>query len=155
MHEAQPPEPPPLPTERRSPKRSWQFSMRTMLIGMTGFAVLLGLQIALDFQLFRLLIQIAWLTVTGWLLTGAVFAQADHKAFCIGAAVVFCTHWIGGDNRFWFVMSDTVTDVTDSLGLPRGPFVEVIYLAFVFCISFANGYVCVHARRYFESHATE
>lgn len=128
----------------------FRFSLRTLLVSFTALAVSLGLAKGLDIDLLSLLIQFAWVAVTGCVITGLFFAQHDQRAFCIGAGLVLSSKWLGGSNRFWFVMSDTLSDTTDLIGIPRGPILEIIYLGFTALIAIANGLLCIQAMRYFD-----
>jgi len=151
------PTPPPLQldtegTVEKRPLRAVpiRFSLRTLLRIMTGLAILFGLATVLGINLGPLFVQIVWLVATGWLVTGLFYARGDQRAFCIGAIIIVSSKWLGADSRFWFVMADTLTDATDTLGIPRGPVIECVYFAFILAVATCNGYLCILARRYFE-----
>lgn len=145
--------PPPLPPVR--PK--WQFSLRTLMIGMTGFAFLCGILAVMPGAFFYVLIGLAWFAVSGWLATGLIFARGDQRAFCIGAAIVFLSTWTRIGGGFLGQIVDVVEWFTTVLGLPRFDIYVEAGLKYVILIplAVANGYMCIYARRYFEQHAEE
>ena len=128
--------------------------MRTLMLGMTGFAILCGLGVALPVALSQFVLGLIWIAASGCLLTGIVFARGDERAFCIGAAVVISSMWTGvgarfleGAGRLLFLVTGGIA-VTESIGA----WIEHGILALA---AIANGYLCIRARRYFERHADD
>lgn len=144
-----PPEPPPFPLDRKT----WRFSMRTMMLGMTGFAIICGLFSTFP-TLSTMILGAIWLVATGWLLTGIVFAKGDLRAFCIGAAVVVSSTWTGLGGQYLESIIVLVRQFTpsDTYGWP-GSLANWLKHFFLLVSAVANGWFCIHARRYFERQA--
>ena len=130
--------------------RRWSFSLRTLLLCLTALAILFGLAKAFEIDISAILIQLIYLALSGVLVTGVFFAKDDRRAFCIGGTIVLSSKWFGESNRFWFVMADTLTDATDSIGIPRSFLIEWFYLGFIIIVAIVNGLLCIRARRFFE-----
>ena len=134
--------------------RGWQFSLRTLLVGTTAFATLCGLVVILPTAFSDLILGAFWIVVSGWLITGILFAKGDKRAFCLGAAVVATSMWTGLGGRFvagirsllqvipWHWFAGPFSD-TQSLE------VWLIHLVLVVA-AIANGWLCIRARRHFE-----
>jgi len=145
-----PPEPPPLPPSRNA----WRFSLRSMLIGMTSFALLCGVLSVVPFAS-GIALGGLWLVVSGWLLTGIFFAHGDARAFCIGAAVVIASTWTGMGGQFLQSIQGLAYAVKDLItGTPSFGATSDLAMWFKHLILLAsavgNGWLCVGARRYFE-----
>ncbi len=121
---------------------SLRFSLRSMLVTMTAFAVWCGFVTILPSAFSQLLVGLLWFVATGWLLAGLFFAQGDQRAFCIGAGLVASSMWTGiggqymngfhrltGFGQAWAVWTD---------------------FAMIAATATANGTICILARRYFE-----
>lgn len=143
------PTPPPFPA-----KKSWQFSMRAMMIGMTVFAILCGMTVALPIAFSQLIVGLIWIGATGWLLTGLVFARGDQRAFCIGAAVLVSSTWTGIGGRFLEGIGRILFLLTGGMSLADGLTLWIDH-AVIALAAIANGYFCIWARHYFERHSTE
>ena len=143
------PEPPPFSPEQQhqsSPSRkTWQFSMRTMLIGMTAFAIMCAMFSAFPWTS-GIVLGGLWLAISGFLLTGIVFAHNDKRAFCIGAAVVVASTWTGMGGMFLESLQRLTHGFSTSSGWPR------VWMKHFFLLvsAIANGWLCIRARRYFE-----
>jgi len=144
--EPQPPTPPPLPTPKR-----WQFSLRTMLIGMTAFALFLGLTTTLPTAFSQLLLGLIWIAATGWLVTGLFFAHGDQRAFCIGAAIVVSSTWTGIGGRFLQGLFEIFSLLFGGIDLPNALDLWLNH-SVIATTALANGCLCIYARRYFERH---
>ena len=134
--------PPPLPEERTDSLPPLRFSLRTMLIGTTAFAVFFALEVLLPNAPSKILVGALWLAVTGWLLTGLVFGRGDQRAFCLGALLVITSMWTGIGGMFM--------DGFHRL-IGRDFVIVSIYVDFlIICLTAAaNGWLCVKARRVF------
>ena len=66
-----PPTPPPLPSERKK----WQFSLRSLLIGMTALAIVCGFATILPSAFAQILLGLVWIGVSGRAGHRAVFRQ--------------------------------------------------------------------------------
>lgn len=156
MHDQQHPhQSPPLP--KKADSSPWRFagprfSMRTLLIVVTAFAVLCGLVSRLPVYVSQTIVGAFWIASAGWLIAGVIFAKEDQRAFCIGAGIVVSSTWTGVGARFAEGMARLLAAV---VGLFGGSFSTQISLWLDFlliCVAaVANGWLCVRARRYFES----
>jgi hypothetical protein len=98
----------------------------------------------------HVLVGIAWIGATGWLITGLFFAQGDQRAFCIGALVAATSAWTGIGGQFlegvaqllWQLLGSTPTAV------PTTQLLKHLALAVA---ALANGWLCVRARHYFQN----
>jgi len=147
-------------TDRRDTPRRWRFSLRSLMMVMTGIAVVLGLGAALPTFVSQILIGATWLVATGWLVPGIVFAQGDQRAFCIGAAVVVSSTWTGVGARFLEGLRQLVLFVPALIVSDRsaGFMTADLWLKHILLLAaaVANGWLCIYARRYFErSNASE
>ncbi len=144
-----PHEPPQLPS-----RKTFQFSLRTMMLGMTGFALWCGIVAVLPGFLSNMLLGALWLAGSGWLLTGIVFARGDLRAFCIGAAVVVTSTWTGIGGQFLEAFRALGLLLLGGLVDPYSGRMTSMLLWFkhlaLFGAALANGYLCIRARRYFE-----
>ncbi len=144
------PESPPLPPSRKA----WQFSLRSMMIGMTSVAIWCGIAAVLPGFLSNMLLGAVWLAGSGWLLTGIVFARGDMRAFCIGAAVVVTSTWTGIGGQFLEAFRTLGISLLGSLVDPYSGQMRSLLFWFkhlaLLGAAIANGYFCIRARRYFE-----
>ena len=141
-----PPEPPPLPN-----RKAFQFSLRTMMIGMTGFAFLCGFASVLPAAFSHALIGLFWIGASGWLVTGLFFARGDQRAFCIGSAMVVSSMWTRVGGRFMQGMADIFgMFVVMPLGMKAW-----FDLGLIVATALANGYLCIRARHFFERKADD
>ena len=155
MSQHTPPDPPPLPSDSSNAlptqPRRWQFSLQTMLKGITIFAILCGFGAILPVAFSQIILGAFWIAISGWLITGIVFAKGDKRAFCIGAAVVATSMWTRVGGKFIQGISDLVTGLLGIGGLNNSVtldiWIEHIGLA---AAAIANGWLCIKARRYFE-----
>lgn len=133
--------------------------MRSMMLGMTGLAVLLGVVVAVPFAS-GILLGGLWLAASGWLITGIVFAKDDARAFCIGAAVVVASTWTGMGGQFLESIQRLAMSIVpfDPFGpspsLPGSVVMWFKHLALI-AAAIANGWLCIRARRYFEQRAED
>ena len=144
------PEPPPLPSDHRA----WQFSLRSLMIGMTAVALWCGFTVVLPGVLSNLLLGGLWFGISGWLLTGLVFARGDTRAFCIGAAIVVTSSWTGMGGQFLEAFRTLGSLLAQGLGLPYSEGLASLLLWFkhvaLLVTAIANGWFCIRARHYFE-----
>jgi len=147
-----PPDPPPLPSQRKE----WQFRLRAMMLGMSGFAIFFGVVSIIPTAFTQIALGAFWLVASGWLITGIAFAKNDFRAFCIGATVVATSMWTGLGGRFaqgiqsilrgipidWITTGHTGTNNIETW---------LIHFALA-ATAVANGWLCIRARRYFERH---
>ncbi len=150
-----PPEPPPLPAGRKT----FQFSLRTLMLCMTGFALWFGVVAVLPGFLSNMLLGALWLAGSGWLLTGIVFARGDLRAFCIGAAVVVTSTWTGIGGQFLEAFRILGSSLLGGLVDPHSARMASMLLWFkhlaLFGAALANGYLCIRARRFFEQQSED
>lgn len=149
------PEPPPLPPQRKA----WQFSLRTLFITTTAVALWCGFTVVLPGVLSNLLLGALWLGITGWLLTGLIFARGDTRAFCIGAAVVVTSSWTGIGGQFLEAFRTLGNLLAQGLSVPYSEGLASLLLWFkhfaLLATAIANGWFCIRARHYFERNADE
>ena len=142
------PMPPPIQSDLERSALPIRFSVRTLLIGMTVFALWCALAASLPRSLTLILVGLAWVVILGWLVTGLFFARGDQRAFCIGASVVFSSMWSSVGGR---LMNGIHEIAFSPFGLNIGSTVllwsDLLVLA---CLAAANGWFCIQARRYFE-----
>ncbi|NOY43098.1 MAG: hypothetical protein GXP26_14850 [Planctomycetes bacterium] len=100
-----------------------------------------------------------WLGITGWLLTGLVFARGDTRAFCIGAAVVVTSTWTGMGGQFLEAFRTLGALLAQGLAVPYSEGLSSVLLWFkhlaLLATAIANGWFCIRARRYFEQQAAD
>jgi len=145
MSNADSPTPPPLPPGRKT----WHFSLRSLMIGMTSFAILFGLGAILPYAFSQVLTGLVWIMASGWLVTGLFFARGDQRAFCIGAAVVVSSMWSRIGGRFLQGVFQIFGLFFGGIDLPSGV-TAWLDLSLIVVTAVANGYLCIYARRYFE-----
>lgn len=135
----------------RAAKPAWQFSLKALLFATTGFAVFCGLCVVLPAAFSQIILGAFWIVVSGWLITGIVFAKGDKRAFCIGATVVATSMWTGVGGRFVGGLQSLLRGIPLEWQFTGTSNLEVwlIHLVLV-AIAVANGYLCIRARRYFE-----
>lgn len=143
---------PPLPDSSPvslPPRSKWQFSLRTLLTGVTALAFILGIISLLPAAFSQAIIGIFWIAATGCLVTGLFFAQGDQRAFCIGAAVVFSSTWTHIGGRFLQGIFDIFSLLSNGGPMPQSLKLWLYHLA-ITLVACANGWLCIQARRYFE-----
>lgn len=142
-----------LEEERQSPRiqaRSMpQFSLRSLLLGVTFFALFCGLILSFPIYISQILIGTVWIASAGWLITGICFAQGDQRAFCIGASIVIASMWTGVGARFVEGMTSLLASILGGW-TSSGPIARWIELVLLLLAAFANGRLAVRARHYFE-----
>lgn len=143
------PKPPPLPRESTSrtllPGIPLRFSLRSLLIATTCFAIWCAFVSLMPAGLSQLLVGAVWFVATGWLVTGLVFGQGDQRAFCIGALLVVSSMWTGLGGQYMHGFH--------RLFMPSsaGSFGVWLDLLMIAGTAVANGWFCIWARRFFES----
>jgi hypothetical protein len=140
------PTPPPIPPPTG---RNWQFSLRSLLMGMTAFSVWCALTVALPSAFSQALIGTVWIAASGIIVTGLFFAKDDQRAFCIGAAIVVSSTWTQIGGRFLQGIFKIFSMLSGGLPLPESV-VMWLDLVLITVAAVANGWLCVRARRYFE-----
>ena len=142
-------QPPPFPEQK-----SWQFSLWSLMIGMTGFALFCGLLSVFPTALSQAILGLVWLAATGWLVTGLFFARGDLRAFCIGASIVVSSTWTGIGGRFLQGMFEVFSLLLggSAFGTATTLWIDHGILA---AAAVANGYFCIYARRYFEQQGSD
>jgi len=122
---------------------------------MTGFGFVCGLAVIIPHTII-ILLGLATYAATGVLTTGLICARGDQRAFCIGALIVVLSTW----TRTGGGLLGEIVDVFEwllrglSISLPIYFEVALKYVVLI-PLAVANGYLCIHARRYFERHATD
>lgn len=113
---------------------------------MTTLAIACGLVTALPVVMSQILLGAIWIAAIGWLVTGIFFASNDQRAFCIGASVVVSSMWTGAGARF-------IDSLSQLLGAPFATSIKAgLWLDFllVMATAFANGWLCIRAKHYFQ-----
>jgi len=131
-----------------------RFSTRTLLRITTALALFLGFGTILPVAFSQIIIGAFWIVISGWLITGIVFAKGDARAFCIGAAVVATSMWSGVGGGFIGGIRSMLRGIPLAWGAESfGNFqtLEIWLIHTVLAtVAVANGYLCILARRYFE-----
>lgn len=145
-----PPIPPPLPGESETAacarKTRWQFSLRSMMLLMTGTAIAFGLLSTMPI-VNGIVLGGFWLVASGWLLTGIVFATGDQKAFCIGAMIVVASTWTGMGG----MLLESAQSLAFNIGVPVSGWFGIWLKHLVLLASaVGNGWICIRARRYYS-----
>ena len=152
------PVPPPLggkAEEVSTDRVPFRFSIRSLFRVMTALALLFGFGAVFPVAFSQIILGAFWIVVSGWLITGIVFAQGDARAFCIGATVVATSMWTGVGGRFAGGIQGLLRGVfsphgaVGSLGDAEGLGIWIIHLILA-AVAVGNGYLCILARRYFE-----
>ena len=138
--------PPPPPGHAGTPpqvsNKGLRFSMRSMLIGITVFALWCAFVSLLPAAFGHLVVGAMWFVITGWLVTGLFFARGDQRAFCIGAGLVVFSMWTDFGGQFMNGFHQLIR-----VGRPWTPWTDFLMIAIT---AIANGWVCIWARRYFQ-----
>ncbi len=129
-----------------------RFSTRTLLRITTALALFLGFGTILPVVFSQIIIGAFWIVISGWLITGIVFAKGDARAFCIGAAVVATSMWTGIGGGFVGGIRSLLREIL-FLGSVGNAETWLIHIALA-VTAVANGYLCILARRYFERHSS-
>ena len=152
-----PPTPPPLEAAASEVSGTFRFSVRTLFRVTTVLALVCGLGTILPIGVSQIVIGLVWIVVSGWLVAGIVFGRGDARAFCIGAILVATSMWTGLGGRFaggiqsylrGIPMSWGESSFTDTQGLE----LWLIHLILA-AVAVGNGYSCVLAKRWFDSHS--
>ena len=121
------------------------------MVSTTAFAVWCWFVSILPIAFSQFVIGALWIVVSGWLITGIVFAKGDARAFCIGATVVATSMWTGIGGRFAGGFQSFFRGVLLHYGVGEVQGLE-LWLIHLFLAATAvyNGYLCILARRYIE-----
>lgn len=125
------------------------FSLRSLLLGVTLFALVCGSAAILPAFISQILIGAIWIASAGSLITGIFFARGDQQAFCIGASVVIASMWTGVGARFVEGMTRLLTVLLGGWRI-TGQAALWFDLVLLLLAAIANGWLAVRARRYFE-----
>ena len=126
-----------------------RFSLRTLLLGFTAFALACCLAAILPAFISQILIGAIWIASVGWFITGIFFARGDQQAFCIGVSVVLASMWTGVAARFMEGMTRLLTVFLGGWRI-TGQTALWLDLALLLLAAGANGWLAVRARRYFQ-----
>lgn len=152
MSTIDPPTPPPLPSERNATRMQsgWQFSMRSMMLGVTVFATMCGLLVVLP-HVTIIALGLALYATVGVLTTGILFGRGNQRAFCIGALTVVLSTWTRTGGGLLGEIVDIFEWFLRDFGVNLHIYVEAALKYFVLIpLAIANGYLCIRARHYFE-----
>jgi hypothetical protein len=123
-----------------------RFSLRTLLIGTTCFALWCGFVSLLPDVLTQAFTQLmvggVWIVATSWLVIGVVFGRDDQRAFCLGALLVVSSMWTGFGGQFMNGYHQLLR-----IRQPWALWTDFILIAVT---ATANGRFCIWARRFFE-----
>lgn len=119
-----------------------RFSMRTLLIATTAFAVWCVAVVILPREFTQIVTGLITYVIVAWLATGLVFCQGDIRAFCLGALLVITSMWTGLGGHYMNGIH-AIVDLNSSWSIWFDLVVVVVTGA-------ANGWVCIKARRYFQ-----
>ena len=124
------------------PQAPFQFSMRTLLIATTAFAVWCAAVAILPESLSQIAIGLISYVLVAILAAGLLFGHGDERAFCLGALVVYTSMWTGIGGHY-------MDGVHKVLGLyPK--WTLWLDLTVIVLTAVANGWFCVQARRFFQ-----
>ncbi len=126
--------------------------MRTLFRVMTAMALFCGFVTVMPASLSQIALGALWIVVSGWLITGIVFAKGDARAFCIGAAVVATSMWTGIGGGFIGGIRSLLRGIPIAWGVDSTGMTWLIHLILALT-AVANGYLCILACRYFERRA--
>jgi len=116
-----------------------RFSLRSLLTATTLLAIGLALVSLLPVPFSQLAVGALWLLASGWLVTGLFFGNADQRAFCIGAGLVFSSMWTRIGGQF-------INGYHQLLGVPR-PWSLWTDFLMISLTAAVNGWFCVWIRR--------
>ncbi|QDS99969.1 hypothetical protein [Adhaeretor mobilis] len=149
--------PPMLPPEAKmigtaaSRKPGIRFSMKSLLIAMTGVAVICGLSIALPAEISLVFVGLIWFAITGLIFTTLFFASGEMRAFSIGAAIVASSMWTGIGGQFFQGIHRVLYFLLGGTEVPRG-LAAWVDLLVIIVAAIANAVFCVHVKRFIDRH---
>ncbi len=122
-----------------------RFSLRTLLVITTFFAIWCAFVAILPVAFSQLVVGAFWFVATGWLVTGIIFGRGDQRAFCIGAALVASSMWTGLGGQYMQGIHSFL-----DFQQPIGVWLDLVVIA---ATAVANGWCCIWARRFFDPSA--
>lgn len=127
-----------------------RFSLGTLFVAMTVFAIGCGIAVIVPVELSHLVIGLIWMIAISLLIVGMVFGRDDKRAFSIGAFVVASSVWTDLGGRF---MQGVHYLYEVPLGGSRIALPIMLWLDFAVlaAVAVATGLLCVKARAFFES----
>lgn len=145
--------PPPFPDDAKlvgdDRFSGFRFSLRTLFILSTVICLLLGFAVAVPAEFSFIIIGLLWFAGSGLLVTGLLFGKGDHRAFCIGAAIVASAMWTGIGGQFFQGIHAPLRLMFGNSELPRAVWAWFDF-AVIFMTAVANGFLCIYAKRYFD-----
>lgn len=127
-----------------------QFSLRFLFVAMTALAIGCGFAVVMPVAISHLLIGLIWIVALSILAVGLIFARGDQRAFCIGAFIVASSAWTDIGGRYMQGVHYLYELVAVGFSVPLALMLW-LDLGVLAATSIANGWLCVRARRYFES----
>jgi hypothetical protein len=124
------------------PRIPLRFSLRTLMVGTTFFAIWCAFVAILPMAFSQLVVGAFWFAATGWLVTGVIFGRRDQRAFCLGAALVASSMWTGLGGQYMQGIH-SIFGFEQSLGV----WLDLLVIA---ATAVANGWCCIWARRFFD-----
>ncbi len=124
----------------------FRFSMRTLLIATTVFAVWCVAVSLVPSAVSLALVGLLSYALLAFLAAGLMFAQGDQRAFCLGALIVAASMWTGLGGQFM----NGVHQLWGIIVPLRQPWILWTDFLLIALTAAANGWFCVHARRYFQ-----
>jgi hypothetical protein len=128
------------------PRVPLRFSLRSLLVGTTFFAIWCAFVAILPVAFSQLVVGAFWFAATGWLVTGVIFGRDDQRAFCLGAALVASSMWTGLGGQYMQGIHSIF-----GFGQRLGVWLDLVVIA---ATAVANGWCCIWARRYFDRAAS-
>jgi hypothetical protein len=128
----------------------WRFSLSSLFWAMTAIALGCGFAVIVPVEISHLLIGLIWMIAFGVLTVGLIFGHGDRRAFCIGAFVVVASVWFDIGGR----VMQGVHYLFGVFSLGYGVPLQVMLwldLGVLAALAVANGWLCVRARRFFET----
>ncbi len=126
-----------------------RFSLGTLFVAMTAFAIACGFAVLVPVEISHLLIGLIWIVATSMLIVGLFFGRGDRRAFCIGASVVVSSMWTAIGGRFMQGVHFFFDAFSAGSGVSQ-PLMLWLDLAVLATLAAANGWLCMRARAYFE-----
>lgn len=128
----------------------WRFSLSSLFWAMTVIALGCGFAVIVPVEISHLLIGLIWMIAFGVLTVGLVFGRGDRRAFCIGAFVVVASVWFDIGGRVMQGVHYLFGVISLGYGVPLQVMLW-LDLGVLAALAVANGWLCVHASRFFEA----
>jgi hypothetical protein len=128
----------------------WRFSLSSLFWTTTVIALGCGFAVIVPEEISHLLIGLIWMIAFGVLTVGLIFGRGDRRAFCVGAFVVVASVWFDIGGRVMQGVHYLFGVISLGYGVPLQMMLW-LDLGVLAALAVANGWLCVHARRFFET----